>query len=166
MLSIMKIRIVPAAPEYFSQILAIWNEVLDEGLTFPWIEPFTMTQLKDKLRSEHAVGCAVDENGAVLGMFHVQPNSAGRLAHVAGCGYMVTSSARGQGIGRMLVRASIEAARQRGFKGIQFNAVVSSNHAALALYRSEGFADVGIIPGGFLLKSGEYVDMHIMFLAL
>jgi ribosomal protein S18 acetylase RimI-like enzyme len=162
----MPVSLVPLQPKYLPQILDIWNEVVLEGLTFPWIEPFTTEQLLEVWKPEDTVCCAVDANDTVLGVFHVHPNNVGRCAHIANCGYMVASFARRQGIGRMLVQGSIEAARAAGFKAMQFNAVVSTNTAALALYQSEGFVIIGTVPHGFLLKSGDYTDMHIMYRAL
>jgi L-amino acid N-acyltransferase YncA len=159
----MSIRIVPLTPEHLPELLVIWNEIVAEGTTFPWIEPFEVENLLEVFKSEDTVGCAVDERGAILGMFHVHPNSEGRCAHIANCGYMVSRAARGQGIGRLLVQSSLEAARREGYKGMQFNAVVVTNPAALALYQSEGFKILGTVPNGFLLKSGAYADMHIMY---
>ena len=46
-----------------------------------------------------------------------------------------------------------------GFSILQFNAVVKSNTAALNLYKKLGFTQLGIIPGGFLLKDGTYEDI-------
>jgi ribosomal protein S18 acetylase RimI-like enzyme len=157
------IRLVPLESKYLPESLVIWNEIVEEGISFPWIEPFSEEDLLDKFEREDTVCVAVDENDAVLGLFHVHPNNEGRCAHVANCGYMVSRTVRGQGIGRLLVQGSLEVARAKGFKGMQFNAVVDTNKAALALYQSEGFTIIGTVPDGFLLKSGEYVDMHILF---
>jgi L-amino acid N-acyltransferase YncA len=162
----MSIRIVPLTREHLPELLIIWNEIVVEGTTFPWIEPFEVENLLEVFRPEDTVGCAVDERGTVLGMFHVHPNNEGRCAHIANCGYMVSRASRGQGIGRLLVQSSLEAARKEGYKGMQFNAVVATNQAALALYRSEGFEIIGTVPNGFLLKSGAYADMHILFRTL
>jgi L-amino acid N-acyltransferase YncA len=162
----MSIRIVPLSTEHLPELLSIWNEIVAEGTTFPWIKTFEVENLLEVFKPEDTVGCAVDECGAVRGMFHVHPNNEGRCAHIANCGYMVSRAARGQGIGRLLVQSSLEAARREGYKGMQFNAVVTTNQAALALYRSEGFKIIGTVPNGFLLKSGSYADMHIMYQAL
>jgi ribosomal protein S18 acetylase RimI-like enzyme len=67
------------------------------------------------------------------------------------------------------VRKSLQAARDMGYRGLQFNAVVATNTAAIALYRSLGFHIVGTIPGGFRqgdADSPDYVDMHIMYRSL
>jgi ribosomal protein S18 acetylase RimI-like enzyme len=160
------IRLMPFEQNYVSETLAIWNDIVLEGLTFPWIEPFTEEQLLEKLKSEDTVYVAVDESDTVLGMFHVHPNNEGRCAHIANCGYMVSKASRGQGIGRLLVQGSLQAAQAAGYRGMQFNAVVSTNTVALELYRTEGFTIIGTVPGGFLLPSGDLVDMHILFRAL
>jgi hypothetical protein len=45
---------------------------------------------------------------------------------------------------------------------MQFNAVVSTNAAAIALWRSLGFSTVGTIPRGFRHTTAGLVDMHVM----
>ena len=46
-----------------------------------------------------------------------------------------------------------------GFSVLQYTAVVKSNTGALALYKKLGFTQLGVIPGGFLNKDGEYEDI-------
>ena len=58
---------------------------------------------------------------------------------------------------------SLSLAAELGFRGMQFNAVVAGNTAALKIYRGAGFQTVGVIPGGFLLKNGVYSDMYILY---
>ena len=53
----------------------------------------------------------------------------------------------------------IKKAKELGFGILQFNAVVASNTAALALYKSLGFTQLGVIPDGFRLKDGNYEDI-------
>lgn len=53
----------------------------------------------------------------------------------------------------------MEQAKRLGFGILQFNAVVSTNHAALKLYKKLGFTRLGVIPGGFLMKDGHYEDI-------
>jgi len=50
-------------------------------------------------------------------------------------------------------------AKELSFKILQFNAVVTTNTSALKLYKKLGFKQLGIIPKGFLLKDGTYVDI-------
>lgn len=50
-----------------------------------------------------------------------------------------------------------------GFRGLQFNAVVAENAAAIALYEQLGFVRLGTVPGGYRRADGRYVDTYIYF---
>ncbi len=65
----------------------------------------------------------------------------GELANVA-----VTPRLRGKGLGRRLMSRVMEVARERGVEKLYLEVRVS-NDAALELYRSLGFAEVGIRKG-------------------
>ena len=54
-------------------------------------------------------------------------------------------------------------AGKKGFKILQFNAVVASNEAAIALYDKLGFEKIGVVPGGFLNKDNEYEDIILYY---
>jgi len=165
----MQIHLALIEEKYEADCLAIFNEIIDEGLTFPMDTPFSLEEFRKKYPPHETVWCAVDENDRVLGFVHIHPNNVGRCSHVANCGYCVASESRGKGIGRMLVAKSLEAAREQGYRGMQFNAVVSTNTAAIALYRSFGFEIIATVPGGFRQGSIEdprFVDMYIMYLEL
>ncbi len=58
-----------------------------------------------------------------------------------------------------MVKHCIAQGKTCGFRVLQFNAVVKSNTGALALYKKLGFTQLGVIPGGFLNKDGEYEDI-------
>ena len=49
---------------------------------------------------------------------------------------------------------------------MQFNFVVSTNAAAVALWRSLGFAVVGTLPGAFRHQERGYVDAFVMYRSL
>jgi hypothetical protein len=57
-------------------------------------------------------------------------------------------------------------ARAAGFRAIQFNAVVETNHRAVALWRSLGFEIVGTVPEAFHHPVHGYVGLHVMHLRL
>lgn len=71
-------------------------------------------------------------------------------------GLVVDDEARGRGVGRALVRAAIEKARERGARRLTLR-VLGHNAPARALYESEGFVVEGVQPEEFLLE-GKYVD--------
>ncbi len=95
----------------------------------------------------------------ILGLYILHPNNVGRCGHIANSSYAVASRSRGMHIGERLVRDSLVRARDRGFRVLQFNAVVASNASALHLYEKIGFTKLGIIPGGFLNRDGVYEDI-------
>ncbi|MEM8641318.1 MAG: GNAT family N-acetyltransferase, partial [Cyanobacteria bacterium P01_G01_bin.54] len=101
--------------------------------------------------------------GKVVGAYKLKPNFAGRGAHVANGSYIVAAGLRGQGIGRQLVEHSLQTARRRGYRAMQFNIVVSTNRGAIALYEKLGFQIMATLPGAFHHRTLGYVDTHVMY---
>lgn len=106
---------------------------------------------------------AVDDDGAVVGSAKMGPNRPGRGAHVATASFLVDPAHRGKGTGRMLGRYVLDWARAEGFHGIQFNAVVESNHPAVHLWRSLGFEVIGTVPEAFDHPEHGLVGLHVMY---
>jgi L-amino acid N-acyltransferase YncA len=75
---------------------------------------------------------------------------------------MVAPDAFGGGVGAAMGEHSLGEARRAGFRAMQFNAVVSTNARAVALWRRLGFAVVGTVPGAFAHREHGYVDLLIM----
>lgn len=137
----------------------IWNEVVRDGVAFPQENEMSEDEADEFFRSQSYTGIACDENGKVYGLYILHPNNVGRCGHISNASYAVSSSARGKGVGRALVIDCIKKAKELGFDILQFNAVVASNTAALALYKSLGFTQLGVIPNGFRLKDGRYENI-------
>ncbi|MCW2866187.1 MAG: family acetyltransferase [Marmoricola sp.] len=108
---------------------------------------------------------AVDGD-VVLGAAKAGPNRPGPGSHVGTASFVVGPAARGRGVGRALGEHVVAWHRAQGFRAIQFNAVVSTNTAAVRLWRSLGFEVVGTVPGAFALPDGEYADLLVMHLDL
>lgn len=102
----------------------------------------------------------------VLGTYFLRPNQQGGGSHVANCGYVTAPWATGRGVGRAMCAHSLDHARQRGFKAMQFNFVVSTNQHAVALWQSFGFEIVGRLPGAFHHPTAGYVDALVMYRSL
>ena len=81
---------------------------------------------------QHEVFVAED-NAGVVGTYFLQPNQQGGGLHVANCGYITAPWASGRGVARTMCAHSLEHARARGFRAMQFNFVVSTNQRAVAL---------------------------------
>lgn len=105
----------------------------------------------------------LEEQGVILGGFYQRRNHFGLGSHIANGGYVVSPLAKGRGIGRLLGEYSLVRAKERGFRGIQFNFVVSTNTVAVNLWKSLGFSIIGTIPGGFHYKRQRYDDAYVMF---
>lgn len=104
-----------------------------------------------------------EENGAVLGTYFLKANQQGGGAHVANCGYVTSVAAQGRGIARAMCLHSLERAKERGFRAMQFNFVVSSNTRAVKLWSSLGFETVGRLPLAFEHPRLGFVDALVMF---
>jgi ribosomal protein S18 acetylase RimI-like enzyme len=104
-----------------------------------------------------------EENGAVAGTYFLHANQKGGGAHVANCGYITSIHASGRGVARAMCGHSLDHAKTRGFRAMQFNFVVSTNQRAVRLWQSFGFEIVGRLPGAFLHASAGYVDAFVMY---
>jgi ribosomal protein S18 acetylase RimI-like enzyme len=104
-----------------------------------------------------------EEDGIVLGSYYQRPNHYGYGSHIANGGYIVAPEAKGRGIGRKLGEHSLARAREKGYRGMQYNFVVSTNTIAVNLWKSLGFQIIATLPGGYHRKGQEYVDAYVMF---
>lgn len=139
-------------------LMRIWNEVVDAGQAYPQEEDLTPDNAEEFFASQSFTGVAVD-NGEAVGLYILHPNNIGRCGHIANASYAVRSDMRGKHIGALLVTDCLHRCRELGFRVLQFNAVVADNKPALTLYKSLGFVQLGVIPGGFRKKDGSYADI-------
>ena len=104
-----------------------------------------------------------EADGVVVGTYFMRPNQAGGGRHVCNCGYMTRTGATGRGIARAMCLHSLEHARSRGYRAMQFNFVVSTNERAVTLWQSLGFEVVGRLPGAFQHPVHGFVDALVMY---
>ena len=145
---------------------AIW-EILEPtirgGETYTLPRDMTREQaLAYWLSPDHEVFVA-EENGKVVGTYFLHANQTGGGAHVANCGYITALHASGRGVARAMCGHSLDHAKIRGFRAMQFNFVVSTNQRAVGLWQSFGFEIVGRLPGAFLHPTAGYVDAFVMY---
>jgi len=103
------------------------------------------------------------ERGEVLGTYFLKANQLGGGAHVANCGYVTAPAAQGRGIAGQMCLHSLERAKERGFRAMQFNFVVSTNERAIKLWTSLGFEIVGRLPLAFEHPKQGLVDVLVMY---
>jgi ribosomal protein S18 acetylase RimI-like enzyme len=145
---------------------AIWKilePVIRSGDTYTL--PADMTR-EDAIAYWHSPGHEVfvaEENGEILGTYYLRANQKGGGSHVANCGYITASWASGRGIARTMCQHSLNHAKTRGFRAMQFNFVVSSNERAVRLWQSMGFEIVGRLPGAFIHPTFGAVDALVMY---
>lgn len=117
------------------------------------------------LSSDHEV-FVYAERGRVLGTYYICPNRPGGGAHVANCGYVTAPHATGRGIARAMLEHSLDWARRRAYRAIQFNFVVATNTRAIATWEKYGFRVVGRLEKAFEHPSEGFVDGLVMYLWL
>ena len=139
-------------------MIAVWNEVVEDGIAFPQEENLTEETGKAFFASQSYTGVAEDD-GKIVGLYILHPNNIGRCGHICNASYAVSSTCRGQHIGEKLVLDCLKVAKDLGFRVLQFNAVVESNIHARHLYERLGFVQLGTIPGGFRMKDGHYENI-------
>jgi L-amino acid N-acyltransferase YncA len=146
----------------------IFREVVDDGETYAYPEGLADEQIRD-LWFEQVPGrtvVAVDDDGALLGSAKMGPNRPGRGSHVGTASFMVGSGARGRGVGRALGEDMVRWARDEGYAAVQFNAVVETNTAAVALWQDLGFEILTTVPAAFESRRHGRVGLHLMLLTL
>ena len=164
-LAAMKIR--PATDADREAIWNIFHEVVATGDTYAldpsisredalayWFAPGTHTYVAE----QPAIG--------VAGTYILRPNQLGGGSHVANAGFMVSASARGQGLGRAMAEHCLSEARRLGFRAMQFNYVISTNTAAIRLWQDLGFEIVGTLASAFRHPDKGYVDVYVMYCSL
>jgi ribosomal protein S18 acetylase RimI-like enzyme len=107
-----------------------------------------------------------EDMGEIVGTYYIKPNQGGGGRHVCNCGYMTSAAALGRGVARRMCEHSIDYARSRGYRAMQFNFVVSTNERAIGLWNRMGFETVGRLPGAFNHAKKGYVDAYVMFQTL
>ena len=140
------------------EMIAVWNEVVEDGIAFPQEENLTEETGKAFFASQSYTGVAEDD-GKIVGLYILHPNNIGRCGHICNASYAISSTCRGQHIGEKLVLDCLKVAKDLGFRVLQFNAVVESNIHARHLYERLGFVQLGTIPGGFRMKDGHYENI-------
>ncbi len=143
-----------------SEMIKIWNEVVEDGIAFPQEEILNDESGKEFFASQTYCAVAADlENGNIYGLYILHPNNVGRCGHICNASYAVQSESRGLHIGEKLVSDCLLQGKKHGFGILQFNAVVSTNIHARHLYERLGFVQLGTIPKGFRMKDGHYEDI-------
>lgn len=152
-----------AEPQDWPAIWPIWHRVVSAGDTYTWDPGTTEEQARALwMPPPPAVTLVAERDDAVVGTALLKPVQPGLGDHVANAGFMVDPDRAGGGIGRALAEFTLDEARRRGYRAMQFSAVVASNVRAVGLWESLGFAIVGTVPEAFRHPRDGLVGLHIM----
>ena len=122
--------------------------------------------LKKKKDSKNEIEIVADIDGrlaATAGFEIVSPKY--KLRHRCDFGISVEKSYWGLGIGKALMEACIECAKQAGYEQMELE-VVAENERAVKMYQKAGFKEYGRNPRGFKSRISGYQEVIYMRLEL
>ena len=147
----------------WSAIWPFFRDIVEAGESFAY--PLGMTSERARplwMEQPPAQTFVALVDGQVAGSAKAGPNRPGRGAHVATASFMVDPAYAGRGVGRALAEHVLAWATAEGYRSMQFNAVVETNTAAVALWHSLGFATIGVVPEAFDHPQHGYVGLLVM----
>ncbi|MBJ7438324.1 MAG: GNAT family N-acetyltransferase [Sphingopyxis sp.] len=156
----------PVTPHDAAQIWAIIEPTIRAGETYTLDRNMREDEALAYWLGADKAAFVAEADGVILGTYYLRANQAGGGRHVCNAGYMTGAAATGRGVARAMCLHSIDHARARGFRAMQFNFVVSSNVRAVGLWQSLGFDIVGRLPGAFDHPQDGLVDALVMYRTL
>ena len=153
-------------PALFDAIWPFFQAIVKDGRTYALDPALSKAEGQAMWFAPHCQTYVARFDGRVVGSFIIKPNQAGPGSHVCNAAFMVDASSRGLGVGRQMGQFALAEARRLGYRAMQFNMVVSTNTAAVRLWKSLGFEVIGTIPGGFAHPDFGDVDGLIMYQCL
>ncbi|KAA1178857.1 GNAT family N-acetyltransferase [Rhizobium tropici] len=101
-------------------------------------------------------------DGKVVGWCDISRHGFPSHAHAGKLGMGIIPAYRGQGVGRRLIEATLQAARDVGIERVELS-VYADNGRAIALYEKVGFVREGLARKSFRID-GRYKDaIHMAF---
>jgi L-amino acid N-acyltransferase YncA len=156
-------QIRAAEPADWPAIWPTFQAIVTAGETYAYPEHLTSAEAEALwLEPEPGHAAVMVDEEAVVGTAKMGPNRPGRGAHVATASFMVAPSAQGRGVGRALAEYALEWALANGYRAMQFNAVVETNHGAVRLWTALGFRVIGTVPEAFDSRRHGLVGLHVM----
>ncbi len=147
------------------RLVELYAAVADEGRWIGGESPVDQDDLRRRWGHRLATGDDVhlvaESGGLVVGQATLDLTPYG----VAYLGMLVDRDWRGRGVGSALVRAAVDAARERGCHKVSLQ-VWPHNEPARALYRKAGFEEEGLLRRHYPRRSGELWDAVVMGLVL
>ena len=157
------VNIRSAASDDWPRIWAILEPVIRAGDTYALPQSWHEDQAQTYWFQTGNEVFVAEVDDSLVGTYYLRPNARGGGSHVANCGYMTAPAARGKGVARAMCLHSLAHAKARGFHAMQFNFVVASNAAAIALWTDLGFSEIGRLPQAFRHPTLGLIDALVMY---
>ncbi|MCC9173295.1 GNAT family N-acetyltransferase [Arthrobacter sp. zg-Y179] len=152
-----------ARPGDWPAIWSLMEPIVRAGETYCWDTGTTEEQARRLwLEPAPTVVFVALKDGTVAGTGQLHPNKSGNGSHVANASFMTASEFSGQGVARALGEHVLAEAARRGYRSMQFNAVVETNTRAVALWQSLGFSILATVPEAFRHPVEGLTGLHIM----
>jgi ribosomal protein S18 acetylase RimI-like enzyme len=155
-----------ASPQDDDAIWRVIEPTFRAGETYPIPRDISRTDALAYWRTPGHTVFVAEDDGAIVGSYYLRANNRGGGGHVCNCGYIVAPDAMKRGVARAMCAHSLQYAKARGFRAMQFNFVIASNERAVRLWQDMGFAIVGRLPGAYQHPSRGLVDALVMFRTL
>ena len=153
-----------AVDQDWPRIYPFFSAIVAAGETYAYPEQLSLEEARSYWMAQPPGRTVVAVEGdSVLGTTTMGPNRPGRGSHVATGSFMVDPRFHGRGVGRALGTYLLDWARSAGYRGVQFNAVVETNLAAVHLWQSLGFHILGTVPEAFNHAKQGLVGLHVMY---
>lgn len=151
--------------------MALMNLIIREGRSWPFEDDFHSVEQYSGYFLSHTAFVVRSLNngmdaskrnsssqGEILGCFYIKPNFPGRCSHVCNGGFITAPRFRGLGVGSLMGKVFLRAARDLGYKSSYFNLVFKSNETSVKLWESLGFERVTTLEKAARLEGLEELD--------
>jgi len=160
------IKIRPATDADHDAIWKIFHEIVAAGDTYAFDPKMSREEALAYWFRSGTRNYVAENDERVVGTYILRANQLGPGSHDANAAFMVARDAEGAGVGRRMAEHCLTEARRMGFRGMQFNFVVSTNTRAIHLWNQLGFKIVGTLPGAFRHPEKGFVDVYVMYRSL
>ncbi|MCO7723750.1 GNAT family N-acetyltransferase [Myroides odoratimimus] len=120
----------------------------------------------EKLNSaDNSIMLVAEHNGQLIGNLDLTGQHRKTLQHTAVLGMGISLEWRNTGLGTALLNSAVKWAKRNNTLEILTLEVYTENIVGIALYRKQGFKEIGIIPN-FIKDNDRYYDNMSMWMAL
>ena len=122
--------------------------------------------LEEKTNSSNEIEIIAVVDGKIAGTAGIEAvGKKFKLKYRAELGISILKEYWGLGLGKELINACVQCAKDAGYKQLELN-VVAENERAVALYKSFGFVEFGRNPKGFNSRTSGFQELVYMLLEL